>query len=65
GEVTISTSIGGIILQHGDHSNEDVLRRVDDALYQAKNDGRNCTVFESIGKLDPEDYKEEGRSFIE
>lgn len=65
GQVTITTSLGGIILDHGDYTNEEVLRRVDDALYQAKNGGRNCTVFEGVGKLQEDDFKEENRTFME
>lgn len=65
GEISISTSIGGIIIEHGEYSNEEILKRVDDMLYDAKESGRNCTVFEGVGKLDPEEYREEGRKFIE
>ncbi len=65
GELTVTTSIGGILVQHGEHTVQEVLNRADKALYEAKNGGRDCTVFENIGKLDPEQYKQEPRALIE
>jgi len=59
--LSITTSIGGAIIEPGQHTVQTVLDRADKALYEAKNGGRNCTVFESIGKLDPDKYKQELR----
>ena len=58
GEVNVTTSIGGTIIRSGEHATEDVLKIADDALYQAKEGGRNVTVFDKIGKLDPEKFKQ-------
>lgn len=65
GKVSVTTSIGGAIIEDGTATMEQVLKRADDALYQAKESGRNATVFEGKGKLDPDDYKQEARTFIE
>lgn len=65
GKITVTVSIGGAIIEHQDISNEEILKRVDDALYQAKNGGRNCTVFEAVGMLKPEDFREDKRAFID
>ncbi|MCB9988420.1 MAG: PleD family two-component system response regulator [Rhodospirillales bacterium] len=65
GELSISTSIGGALIDHNGHSVEEVLERADKALYQAKDSGRNCTVFEDIGKLDPDKFKIGDRQLIE
>ncbi len=59
GEVRISTSIGGAIIEPGDHQIQAVLDRADKALYQAKESGRNCTVFENFGKLEAEKYEQQ------
>ena len=61
GEITISTSIGGTIIDPGDHSVEEVLSRADKMLYDAKTNGRNRTMFEDIGLVDPEKYKTENK----
>jgi len=65
GELKITTSIGGAIIRPGDNSVTSVLDRADVMLYEAKNSGRNCVVFETIGKLDPGKYKQEQRATIE
>jgi two-component system cell cycle response regulator len=64
GQLTITTSIGGILVDFSPHTSEDVLERADKCLYQAKDLGRNCTVFEGVGKLDPEKYQEQVRKGI-
>ncbi len=61
GQLDIATSIGGTIIPDGEHSITEVLERADKCLYQAKEEGRNCSVFEGIGKLDPEQYKSDRR----
>jgi two-component system cell cycle response regulator len=65
GTLNVSTSIGGYIVEHGEHTVKDVLEHADKMLYVAKNGGRNCTVFEKFGKLDPEKFKQEPRAVIE
>jgi len=65
GFVSVTTSIGGAIIQGGTARMEEVLKRADDALYQAKEGGRNMVVFEGKGKLDPAAYMQEARAFIE
>ncbi len=65
GEVSITTSIGGALIEPGPHSVQGVLDRADKALYEAKKIGRNCTVFEKIGKLDPEKFRQELRRPLE
>ena len=65
GALPITTSAGGTLITHGAHSIEEILGRADKCLYQAKHEGRNCVVFENIGKLDPEKYKEPERAFFQ
>ena len=65
GEITVTTSIGGAFIEPGIHSVQAVIDRADKALYAAKEGGRDCTVFENIGKLDPEKFKQEPRPTIE
>lgn len=56
GQLSITTSIGGATINNGGHSVHAILERADKCLFEAKNSGRNCTVFENIGKLNPDDY---------
>ncbi len=65
GALNINTSVGGAIIDHGEHTTEEVMARADKCLYEAKEGGRNCTVFEGVGKLDPAQYKSEERQAIE
>ncbi len=70
GELMLTTSIGGAIIRAseygaGPYSIQDVLQRADKALYEAKHTGRNCTVFEKIGKLEPEKFAQGPRRVIE
>jgi len=53
GTLPITTSIGGTIIEAGVPDMKDVLERADKCLYEAKDSGRNATVFEGVGKLDP------------
>lgn len=64
GSVNVTTSIGGAVIE-GAPSMEEVLKRADDCLYQAKEWGRNMVVFEGKGKLNPEEYIREARAFID
>lgn len=62
GELTITTSIGGAIVGVETVSTEDAIKRADICLYKAKKEfGRNCSVFEDVGKLNPDDYQPRGR----
>lgn len=65
GEIRVTTSIGGALITGGESDVPDVLSRADKMLYEAKGSGRNCTVFEDVGKLDPEKFRHEPRSIIE
>jgi two-component system cell cycle response regulator len=65
GKVSVTTSIGGTIVGDETTAIEEVLKRADDCLYQAKEAGRNSTVFEGKGKLDPAEFMREARNFIE
>ena len=63
GFLNVTTSVGGAIINNGGHAISDILERADKCLYEAKNGGRNCTYFENKGKLNPDEYKENERSF--
>ena len=65
GLLTITTSVGGAIINNGGHSIPAVLERADKCLYEAKHGGRNCTYFEGKGKLDPKEHHEVERVFFE
>jgi two-component system cell cycle response regulator len=66
GALSVTTSLGGAIIQSsGDHTVHSILERADKCLYEAKHDGRNCTVFEGVGKLDPEKFIQSSRPMIE
>ncbi|HOO81426.1 MAG TPA: PleD family two-component system response regulator [Alphaproteobacteria bacterium] len=64
GPINITTSIGGTIVDFEKHTVEEVLERADKALYEAKEGGRNCVVFEGKGKLIPEEHESEERKTI-
>ena len=64
GPIEITTSIGGTIIDFGEHQVQDVLDRADKALYEAKESGRNCVVFEGKGKIDPDDIVIQKRKAI-
>ena len=65
GQLHITTSIGGSVVQKGTKSEaETVMKEIDDALYAAKEGGRNACYFHGVGKLNPEDHKPEPRMFI-
>lgn len=67
GQVSITTSLGAVIVDadSAELSMEEILKLADDALYDAKENGRNATVFDGKGKLDPGHYQQEARAFIE
>lgn len=65
GELHITTSIGGTVVEKGTKAEAvAVMKEADDALYQAKENGRNASYFHEIGKLNPADHKPEPRMFI-
>ncbi len=61
GPIKVTTSIGAAIIEPGEHTVHGVLERADKMVYEAKEHGRNCVVFEDVGKLNPDDYEVEGR----
>jgi len=58
GSLNITTSVGGAIIESGSHDIETVIGRADKCLYEAKNTGRDRTIFEGKGLISKEDYKE-------
>ncbi len=65
GQISVSTSIGGALIDHGEHTVQEVLDNADKELYVAKESGRNCTVFKDKGKLDPDEFITGARPLIE
>ena len=60
----ITTSIGAALISQDADSVHAALERADKMLYDAKEGGRNCVVFEEKGKLDPEEFKGQIRPVI-
>lgn len=66
GELPVTTSVGGIIITPDQKIGPaDIMRHVDEALYTAKNGGRNQCVFVGVGKLDPDQFKSIERQIFE
>jgi two-component system cell cycle response regulator len=65
GQIVVTSSLGGTIIGPGEHTALEILERADKCLYQAKESGRNCSVFEDVGKLDPEQYLGAARQPVE
>lgn len=65
GKLTVTTSIGGVIINERLHPVPAILERADKALYEAKDGGRNCVVFEKAGKINPDDFETQSRPFID
>lgn len=64
--LTVTTSIGGVIINGTDNAAiADILKRADECLYAGKEGGRNQVVFEGKGKLDPAEFQKEARAFLE
>lgn len=61
GELTLTTSVGGIFIGTDTMSVDEALDRADKVLYEAKETGRNKVVFDGKGALNPEDYREAPR----
>lgn len=58
----VTTSIGAVVICGEASTPAEALERADKCLYKAKETGRNCVVFEDIGKLDPDSYRSRDRS---
>ena len=66
GQISVTTSIGAAIIEPGEYTVAEILERADVELYKAKKEfGRNCVVFEKIGKLDPAKFTTAPRLPIE
>ncbi|MFP4314208.1 MAG: PleD family two-component system response regulator [Alphaproteobacteria bacterium] len=66
GHLSITTSIGGAIIGPEPLTPEEAMKRADVGLYEAKKEhGRNCSVFEGMGKLDPAQFEPRGRPELE
>ncbi len=58
GELIVTTSLGGIVVTPDQRlSIDEIMRQADDALFVAKDNGRNQCVFVGVGKLNPDDFK--------
>ena len=57
GHLPITTSMGGVLVEGGDHPIPTLLERADGELYKAKEGGRNRVFFENIGELNPDDFE--------
>ncbi len=67
GEITVTSSFGGLVLEADDADPAkylDIIKRADEQLYLSKHNGRNAVHFEGKGRLDPEEFKPEERKFI-
>ncbi len=66
GSLKITTSLGGTIVEKGTVADpEKAMKEVDDALYAAKEGGRNVSFFHESGRLEPTDFIPEPRMFID
>ena len=64
GELSISTSVGGVYLGTDTGEVDAVLDRVDKYLYEAKENGRNQVIFADKGMLESDDYREPPRLLV-
>ena len=55
-DIKVSTSIGGALIEAGEVNVDDVLQLIDEELYKAKEDGRNCTYFTGQGLVTLPDH---------
>jgi two-component system cell cycle response regulator len=66
GQLRVTASFGGIVMDGDleiDSALQDILKRADCQLYNAKHDGRNCVYFENKGRLSSEEYLIKDRAF--
>lgn len=61
GELVVTTSIGGALIDKDYKTIDDVLKAADEALYKAKDGGRNRCVFADGDMIAPEDYEPAAR----
>lgn len=66
GELSVTTSVGGTLVKQGVKvDSEKVMKEADDALYEAKENGRNVCYFHETGRINPEEHKTEPRAFMD
>jgi two-component system cell cycle response regulator len=63
--ITITISIGAIIIPAGNMPVLEALERADKMLYEAKESGRDCVVFEDKGKINPDEYRGVARKVMD
>lgn len=51
GQIAVTCSIGGVILEENVTDPEKAIDRADKSLYEAKDSGRNCVYFEGLGLI--------------
>ena len=51
GQISVTCSIGGVILEDNMRDAEKAIDRADKSLYEAKASGRNCVYFEGLGLI--------------
>ena len=56
GAIPVTVSIGAAMAMHGEEQTVDsMLKASDEELYHAKENGRNCTYFAGIGRIEQKD----------
>jgi two-component system cell cycle response regulator len=63
--LTITTSIGGVLVEDPNQTITQLLERADAQLYEAKHNGRNTIFFERTGRVDPSVYIPQDRDLSE
>ncbi len=64
GAISVTTSIGGAMINSQPHGVQEVIDRADKQLYIAKEHGRNVCVFEDKGALNPAEIQIEDRRSV-